>query len=152
MPVLPPLAIDLAKRFEGLHQIPREDPMHAYPYRCPAGVWTIGYGHLCEASHPPITQAQADQYLLEDLQIALAATLRHCPGLALEPEARLVAIIDFTFNLGAGRLQASTLRRRIVQRDWPSAAQELSRWVYCAGRRLPGLVQRREVEAAYLLQ
>ena len=46
-----------------------------------------------------------------DLQTALTATLRYCPVLASEPEARLAAIVDFTFNLGAGRLQTSTLRR-----------------------------------------
>ena len=151
-PVLPPLAIALAKRFEGLHRVPQKDPLHAYPYRCPAGFWTIGYGHLCEATHPPITQAQADQYLLDVLHMALQATLRHCPVLAVEPETRLAAIVDFTFNLGGGQLQTSTVRRRLQQRDWPAAAQELRRWTYGAGRRLPGLVLRREVEAACLLQ
>lgn len=149
---LPQLAIDLVKRFEGFYQVPHEDPLHAYPYRCPAGFWTIGYGHLCEATHPPITQAQADQYVLDDLEIALAATLRHCPGLATEPESRLAAIVDFTFNLGGGRLQTSTLRWQINQGNWRSAARELRRWVYSGGKMLPGLVLRREVEAAYLLQ
>jgi lysozyme len=72
--------------------------------------------------------------------------------LASEPERRLAAIVDFTFNLGAGRLQASTLRRQINQRDWPAAASELSRWVYGGGKVLPGLVTRREAEAAWLLR
>ena len=54
----------------------------------------------------------------------------HCPVLATEPERRLTAIVDFTFNLGAERLQTSTLRRRINQRNWSSAAQELRRWIY----------------------
>jgi lysozyme len=58
--------------------------------------------------------------------------------LATEPEHRLAAIVDFTFNLGAGRLQTSTLRRRINQQDWASAAQELRRWVYGGGKVLPG--------------
>ena len=64
----------------------------------------------------------------------------------LTPEARLAAIVDFTFNLGAGRLQTSTLRRRVNQRDWVGAASELRRWVYGGGRVLPGLVARREAE------
>jgi lysozyme len=80
----------------------------------------------------------------------LNATLRCCPVLVTDPEGRLAAIVDFTFNLGAGRLQTSTLRRRINQRDWPSAAQELRRWVYGGGKVLPGLVARREAEAALL--
>lgn len=111
----------------------------------------IGYGHLCDPKHPPITEAEAEVYLARDLQTALTATLRYCPVLATEPEARLAAIVDFTFNLGAGRLQTSTLRRRINQRDWSSAGQELRRWVYSGGKVLPGLVTRREAEAAWLL-
>jgi lysozyme len=76
--------------------------------------------------------------------------LRYCPVLATESEGRLAAIVDFTFNLGAGRLQTSTLRRRINQRDWASAAPELRRWVYGGGKLLPGLVLRREAEALLL--
>jgi len=87
-----------------------------------------------------------------DLMTALNATLRYCPVLATEPEKRLAAIVDFTFNLGAGRLQTSTLRRRINQRDWHSAGQELRRWVYGGGKVLPGLVTRREAEATCLLR
>jgi len=71
---------------------------------------------------------------------------RFCPVLAAEPEGRLAAIVDFTFNLGAGRLQTSTLRRRINQRDWAAAANELGRWVYGGGKVLPGLVTRRAAE------
>ena len=72
---------------------------------------------------------EAEAYLAQDLQTALNATLRFCPVLATQPEERLAAITDFTFNLGAGRLQVSTLRRRINQRDWIAASQELRRWV-----------------------
>ncbi len=99
----------------------------AIPYICRAGFWTIGYGHLCDPKHPPITEAEAEVYLVQDLQSVLAATLRYCPVLATELEGRLAAIVDFTFNLGAGRLQTSALRRRINQRDWPEVAQELRR-------------------------
>jgi lysozyme len=80
----------------------------------------------------------------------LNATLRYCPVLATEPEGRLAAIVDFTFNLGAGRLQTSTLRRRVNQRDWIAAGQELRRWVYGGGRVLPRLLARREAEAHLL--
>jgi lysozyme len=59
--------------------------------------------------------------------------------------------IDFTFNLDAGRLQTSTLRRRVNQREWPEAASELRRWVYGSGRVLPGLVARREAECRLIL-
>lgn len=148
---VPQAAVDLAKRFEGFHRVPKADPGRAYPYLCPAGYWTIGYGHLCDPSHPPITEASAGGYLSRDLQAALTATLRYCPVLATEPEARLASILDFTFNLGAGRLQTSTLRRRINQRDWQAGAVELQRWVWGGGEVLPGLVLRRRIEAAMLL-
>ena len=148
---VPQAAIELAKRFEGFHRVPKHDPNRAYPYICPAGYWTIGYGHLCDPKHPPITEAEAEAYLAQDLKVALAATLRYCPVLATEPEGRLAAIVDFTFNLGAGRLQTSTLRRRVNQRDWDASARELRRWVYGGGRVLPGLVTRREAEVALLL-
>ena len=150
MIAVPQAAIDLAKRFEGFHRVPKNEPGRAHPYVCPAGYWTIGYGHLCDPKHPPITEAEAERYLADDLTIALTATLRYCPVLATEPESRLAAIVDFTFNLGAGRLQTSTLRRRINQQNWSAAAQELRRWVHGGGKVLPGLVARREFEVSLL--
>jgi len=149
---VPQAAIDLAKRFEGFHRVPKHDPRRAYPYICPAGYWTIGYGRLCQPGHTPITEEEGASYLAIDLQTAMRATLRYCPVLAAESEERLSAIVDFTFNLGAGRLQASTLRRRINQRDWAGSATEIRRWVYGGGKVLPGLVTRRAVEAAWLLR
>jgi len=147
---VPRLAIELARQFEGFHRVPKNDPDHAYPYICPAGFWTIGFGHLCDAQHPPIGVGQAEEYLAQDLMNALKATLRYCPVLENEPEGRLAAIVDFTFNLGAGRLQMSTLRRRVNQRNWSGAADELQRWVRGGGKVLPGLVVRRRAEAVMI--
>jgi lysozyme len=126
---VPQAAIDLAKRFEGFCRVPKSDPDRAYPYVCSAGFWTIGYGHLGDAKHPPITVAEGEAYLAADMAVALSASLRYCPVLATEPKGRLAAIVDFTVNLGVGRLQTSTLRRRVNQRDWVAAAKELRRWV-----------------------
>lgn len=152
MIAVPDMAIQLAKRFEGFERrVKHGAVINAVPYICPAGFWTIGYGHLCDPKHPPITEAEAEIYLARDLQTALAATLRYCPVLATEAEGRLAAIVDFTFNLGAGRLQTSTLRRRINQRDWAAAGQELGRWVYGGGKVLPGLVARRQAEIFLLV-
>ena len=151
MIAVPQAAVELAKRFEGFHRVAKNEPGRVHPYVCPAGYYTIGFGHLCDPKHPPITMAMAEVYLAQDLQIALAATLRYCPVLATEPEGRLAAIVDFAFNLGAGRLQTSTLRRRINQRDWTSAALELRRWVYGGGKVLSGLVKRREAESTLMV-
>ena len=151
MIAVPQAAVELAKRYEGFHRVPKNDPGRAYPYICPAGYWTIGYGHLCDPKHPPITEAEAEVYLAQDLMTALAATLRYCPVLVTESTDQLAAIVDFTFNLGAGRLQTSTLRLRINQRDWPCAALELERWVYGGAKVLPGLVARRQAEVTMLV-
>lgn len=134
---------ELVKRFEGFSQT---------PYRCPAGYWTIGYGHLCSPDHPPITIEEGERLLLEDLGVAINASYSLCPVLYSEPEARLLAVADFAFNLGSGRLKISTMRRRINQRDWVGAARECRRWVWGGGKILPGLVVRREVEAKMLLE
>lgn len=150
MVAVPQATIDLAKRFEGFQRVPKYSNL-AHPYLCPAGYWTIGFGHLCVPDHPPITAVQGEVYLIADLQVALAATLKYCPVLVAEPENRLAAVVDFTFNLGVGRLQASTLRRRVNQRDWLGAADELRRWIWGGGRVLPGLVARREAEVTFLL-
>lgn len=148
---VPQAAIDLAKRFEGFERrVKRGAMVTAVPYVCPAGFWTIGYGHLCKSDHPPISLVEAEVYLELDMVKALNATLRYCPVLATETKGRLAAIVDFTFNLGAGRLQTSRLRRRINQRDWNGASTELRRWVYGGGRVLSGLVLRRQEESALL--
>jgi len=65
------------------------------------------------------------------------------------PEVWLGAICDFVFNLGAGRLQSSTLRRKINTEEWDDVPYELSRWVYGGGKKLRGLVLRREAESAF---
>ena len=72
-----------------------------------------------------------------------------CPNLLIEDENWLGAIVDFTFNLGVGRLKASTLRKKINMEDWDDVPFELNKWVYGGGKRLKGLVLRRQAEAAY---
>jgi lysozyme len=121
------------------------------PYLCPAGVPTIGWGHVIPSlDHPAITRAQGEKWLLEDLQKARDGALRYCPNLIGQPEARLAAVIDFVFNLGAGRLRTSRLRRAVLDEDWPRAAIQMRRWVYGGGRKLPGLVLRRAATSAWL--
>lgn len=117
---------------------------------------TIGYGAtrypgglaVCLLD-PPITKQIADDMLLHSVRtIYLPAVLRLCPG-SDSPE-RLAAIIDFTFNLGAGSLRASTLRRRINAGRWADVPKELRKWVKGGGRVLAGLVKRRDAEIALL--
>jgi len=141
------VAAALARRFEGCY---------LRPYLCPAGVPTIGYGATYYEDgtrvtlfDAPITRERAESLLLWMVRTRyLPAVLRLCPG--IDSPERLAAIIDFTFNLGAGNLQASTLRRRINAGQWDDVPGELRKWIKGGGRVLAGLVKRREAEVALL--
>lgn len=150
---------ELAKSFEGFHRVVQVAPqVMAGPYLCPAGVPTIGYGCIrypdgraVSLADGPITIEEGERYLDHELEASVRAAVRLCPILLLEPAPRLVAIADFAFNLGPGRLSASTLRRRVNAGDWPGAAVEIRKWVWGGGKKLPGLIRRREAEAELLL-
>lgn len=138
---------EIAKPFEGLR---------LSPYVCPAGVPTIGYGCIAypdgrrvQLTDPPIDHATAEAMLDHEVYKACRAALRLCPVL-ITGAGCWGAVADFVFNLGAGRLQASTLRRRINEQDWPEARREMMRWVRGGGRVLSGLVRRRTAEALFI--
>lgn len=133
----------LIRKFEGLR---------LKPYRCPAGVPTIGYGHTgpeVTMQSRPITPAFAEALMQEDAEKFVRAAGKLSPVLWLEP-MKHAAIADFCFNLGVGRYKASTLRRRVNAQDWEGAAEELQKWVWGGGKKLPGLVARRKAEAELL--
>lgn len=144
---IPENAIKLIKEFEGLK---------LKAYLCPAGVWTIGYGHTHGVHQgQTITEKEAEEMLLDDLYDAMDGTLIYCPILKKNPE-KLGAIISFVFNLGAHRLAGSTLRKRINEEDWKLASLEIKKWVYAEVKgkkvKLPGLIKRREAESKYLYE
>lgn len=142
------LCAPLIKWFEGCHK-KRSDGL-IYPYACPAGLPTQGWGVVVgDLTAPPITQEQADAWFLRILPDYLSAALQASPGLIAHPHA-LAAMTSFVFNLGPGRYRASTLRRRINAGDWAGAEVELLKWTRGGGRVLPGLVKRRAAEAAML--
>lgn len=130
----------LIRRFEGCHLV---------PYICPAGVWTCGWGSTGFDVFPgrAWTQGYADQRLEHDAIRFAHGTIAYCPQLEGD---QLCAIADFAYNLGLGRLQSSTLRRRLNAGDMEAAKVELRKWVNGGGRKLPGLVLRREAEAVLL--
>lgn len=141
-------AATLARKFEGLFLT---------PYLCPAGVPTIGFGCTyyenglrVSLKDPPITKERAEQLLQFSLRCDLKDTLKLCAVLQTWGADSTGAIMDFVFNLGASRLSASTLRKRINANDVAGAKNELMKWTYGAGRRLNGLVLRRAAEVALL--
>lgn len=141
------LAALLARRFEGLRLA---------PYLCPAGVPTIGYGATrypsglaVQLTDPPISRETAERMLVLSIRkVYLPAVLTLCPQ--VDTAGRLAALVDFTFNLGAGQLRASTLRRRVNAGRWDDVPTELRKWTRGGGRVLKGLVIRREAEIALL--
>ena len=135
---------------EGLNLIKRFEGFSPTIYICPAGYPTVGYGHGVLTHEQDqfaagITPAQATELLRKDVRIAERAVLR----LISVPltDGQFDALVSFTFNLGAGALQRSTLRRKVNRGEQESVPAELMKWVWAAGKRMPGLIRRRRAEA-----
>ena len=131
-----PKGIALIKEFEGLR---------LKAYKCPGGVWTIGYGHTAGVkSGMVITEAQAEEYLKADL-IVFERYLNGL-GLALN-QNQFDALVSFIYNVGTGNFSNSTLLRKVrANPQENSIMDEFLRWVYSKGRVLPGLQRRRLAE------
>ena len=135
----------LCRKYEGLY---------LRPYLCPAGVPTIGYGATfyenglkVTMKDAPITKERAEELLKYHLKRSFLPTvIKLCP--TLDTEEKAAAILDFAFNLGTGNLKASTLRKRILAKEWPSVPSELRKWNKAGGKVLKGLTLRRDSEVA----
>jgi len=142
------IAAKLCKQFEGFR---------SKPYLCPAGIPTIGYGSTyysdgrkVSLQDCPIDEHTANELLMHELNHTYApGVLRNCPILATD-ERRLNAVVDFCYNLGTGRLQTSTLKRKINAQDWEGAKEELMKWSKAGGKVLPGLLKRRQAECNFM--
>ena len=128
-----PKGIALIKEFEGLR---------LKAYKCPGGVWTIGYGHTVGVKPGMvISEAQAEEYLKADL----IAFERYLNGLRLAlNQNQFDVLISFIYNVGTGNFSSSTLLRKVRANPQDnSIMDEFLRWVYSKGRVLPGLQRRR---------
>ena len=134
--------IDLIKHFEGFSPA---------IYICPAGYPTIGYGHLAydNESFDRISESEAEDLLRKDVEVAERAVTR----LINTPltDGQFDALVSFTFNLGTGALQRSTLRRVANRGEHNKVPEQLMRWVWAGGRKLNGLVLRRFAESELYL-
>ena len=151
--------IQLIKSFEGCHNS---------PYKCPATLWTIGYGRVLypdqarlktdqRASYPlrsehnrVFANDEIDSLLEADLQRFSNGVLRYCPA-AADNQCHLDAMVSFAYNVGLGNLQSSTLRMKYNRADYQGAADEFLKWTKAGGKVLNGLVRRREAERALFL-
>lgn len=135
--------LDLVKQYEGLRTT---------AYLCPANVPTIGYGSTtgltrADVGRKKITAAQAETLLRADL-VRFETAVSKLVKVTLT-DNQFAALVSWTFNLGEGNLAKSTLLKRInakapiadIERSW-------MQWVNAGGKRLQGLVRRRQTEVA----
>jgi len=135
-------ALKIIKEFEGLRY---------KTYKCPAGILTIGYGHTGPDVIPgmQINETMADALLKLDIQKFENAVNR----LVKVPitQNQFDALVSFTFNVGEGKLESSTLLKKINNNDL-TARDEFFKWIYGGGKILPGLVKRRTAERALFIK
>ncbi len=129
-------AYSLIRQFEGLRLT---------AYRCPAGVWTVGYGHTFGVvPGMVITKKQAEELLRQDIATAEKIVSAECPNLR---QCQFDALVSFVFNVGGGNFRKSTLLKKVkANSDDNSIMDEFLRWVYSKGVVLPGLQKRRLAE------
>lgn len=128
--------IDLIKAFEGCR---------LKAYKCPAGIWTIGYGHTSGVKEGQmITFSMAEQFLKQDLK-RFETSVNNLVTVAIT-QNQFDALVSFCYNLGAMALKSSTLLKKLNNGDYNGAAEEFDRWVYANGVKLQGLVRRRRAE------
>ncbi len=167
---VPLQAIELIKAFEG---IPDGDPstVNIDAYLCPAGIWTIGWGHAivdgggqlkglanktrARALYPGgITREQAQLLLQADLLPRCASVLSLVKTRPLD-DGMLGALVAFVFNVGAANLAVSTLLKCLNAGDRAGAAEQFLAWdkarVNGVLQALAGLTRRRRAERALFL-
>ena len=129
--------LDLIKHFEGCE---------LYAYKCPAGVWTIGYGHT-KGVEPgmQITEQDAEDMLKEEL-IEYESYINDLVTVGLN-QNQFDAMVSGVYNLGAGNLKASTLLKVLNAGDYAGVPEQMLRWNKAGGKVLEGLTRRRQAEA-----
>lgn len=136
-------ALALIKTYEGLM---------LKAYKDPVGIWTIGYGHTADAGPPVpkagmvLTKAGAEALLIKDLRAYEAAV--HKAVKVPMTDNQFGALVSLCYNIGPGNFAKSTLVRKLNAGDINGAAAQFDVWVNAGGKRLQGLVNRRNAEQA----
>lgn len=128
--------IALIKKFEGCRLT---------AYKCPSGLWTVGYGHTRGVKKgQKITQRQAEAYLLEDIKTFENGVNKYVSVPLTQNQ--FDALVSFTYNCGLTAFKNSTLRKKLNAKDYAGAGKELLRWNKANGVVLDGLKRRRNAE------
>lgn len=130
----------------GLDIVKESEGLRLKAYYCPANVLTIGYGSTGPHVKPGmiITEAEAEQLLLNDLRRFEDAVAKACP---VATDNQFSAMTSLAFNIGTSAFAGSTLAKKHKAGDYAGAAAEFGKWVKAGGKTLPGLVKRRAREA-----
>jgi len=136
--------------------IKHHEGVRSKPYKCPAGLWTVGVGHLIGDGKtlPPewnrtFSQDEIDSILASDLRRFERGVHRLCP--VPLTQGQFDALVSFAFNLGLGGLQRSSVRMCTNRMDKDGAVRGLLKYTKGGGKVLPGLVKRRRDESALYL-
>ena len=136
---------------EGLQLIKKYEGYKTTPYRCPAGLYTVGYGHLIgnglqlpDEWNRTFFLGEIDELLERDLARFERGVLRYCT--VYLTQSQFDALVSFSFNLGLGVLQRSTLRQKLNRGDYDGASKEFLKYTRAGGKVLKGLVRRRQAE------
>jgi lysozyme len=151
-----------------IEMIKHDEGVRVKPYRCPALLWTVGVGHVIDQNHIRVpleerkalpipagwdrilTMEEVNAVLAKDLENFERGVLRLAPNLAGR-QGKFDACVSFSFNVGLGNFQRSTLRMKIQREEWDAAADAFLAWTKAGGKELPGLVKRRKGERALFL-
>jgi GH24 family phage-related lysozyme (muramidase) len=133
---------------KGVEQIKSFEGFRSMPYQDVVGKWTVGYGHLMVAGDglvqgSPITMGQATTLIKQDLHTAEEA-VNSC-GVELT-QNEFDALVSFTYNLGVGAFQRSTLLKLLKADRKNEAAVEFPKWAMAGGKEVPGILKRRHAE------
>lgn len=133
---------------KGLALIKRFEGFRAEAYKCPAGVWTIGYGHTYGVKEGDrVSEEYATELLRKDVASAEAAVNTYVNSVI--GQSQFDALVSFVFNCGSGNFRNSTLLKVVnsTPRSFAEVRRQFMRWNKAGGKVLPGLTRRREAEA-----
>jgi lysozyme len=153
---------------KALKMISHHEGIRTKPYRCPARLWTIGVGHVIDPNHARVpfeernnlaipdgwnrtfTMEEVNAILAKDLERFERGVLKYCPS-AVARQGWMDALVSFSFNVGLGTLQRSTLRQKFNRGEYEAAADEFMKYTKAGGKVLKGLVNRRNDERLMFL-
>jgi lysozyme len=138
----------------GIVLIKHHEGVRNRPYRCPAGLWTVGVGHLIgdgkslpESWNRLFSKEEIDGILKSDLRRFELGIHKMLPNVPLR-QCEFDCLVSFAFNLGLGTFQRSTLRQALLRGDKKAAMESLVKYCRAGGKILKGLQIRRLDEKA----